>query len=224
MSTFGEKLNNLRVNEYDYSLTEFGQLFTPPLSAQKIKDLETNPKAKLDISYFQQLAHIDKNHNLSYWIDDRTPIDHPNHAAAMHNINAKLDELKQVILQEQNTLIEQAEDRGADWLREADIPQSLIEMLHGLFNHATQQQAPLIGPNLPPIFDPQTGIPLIRFDDFTDWLANVAEDLYLPNDSDFRQLSDQINNLKQKADRQHSIKPDQIKQLIDELLPKNNNY
>ena len=42
MPTFGEKLNNLRVNEYDYSLTEFGQLFNPHLSAQK-----NEPPAKL---------------------------------------------------------------------------------------------------------------------------------------------------------------------------------
>lgn len=224
MPTFGEKLNDLRVNEYHYSLTEFGQLFTPPLSAQKIKALETTPNAKLDISYFKQLAQLDKHHNLNYWLDDCIPIDNPDHAKAMHNINAKLDELKQVILQQQNILVENAEDRGADWLRETDIPQSLIEMLHGLFNHATHEREPLIGPNLPPIVDPQTGMPLIRFDDFTAWLADLAEDLYLPNDGDFRQLSDQINNLKQQADAKHPIKPKQIEQLINDLLPNNNNY
>lgn len=98
MPTFGEKLNNLRVNEYDYSLTEFGQLFKPHLSAQKIKALETSPNAKLDISYFKQLAQIDKNHNLNYWIDDSIPMDNPDNTNAMHSINAKLDELKQVIL------------------------------------------------------------------------------------------------------------------------------
>ena len=224
MPTFGEKLNNLRVNEYDYSLTEFGQLFKPHLSAQKIKALETSPNAKLDISYFKQLAQIDENHNLNYWIDDHTPIDNPDNANVMHNINTKLDELKQVILQQQNILIENAEDRGADWLRDTDIPYSLIEMLHSLFNNATHQQEPPIGPNIQPIFDPKTGMPLIRFDDFTDWLANVAEDLYLPNDCDFRQLSNKINNLKQQADTKHPIKPEQIKQLIDDLLPKNSDY
>lgn len=224
MPTFGEKLNNLRVNEYHYSLTEFGQLFKPQLSAQKIKALETNPNAKLNINYFKQLVNIDENHDLNYWLDDHIPIDNPDHAAAMHNINTKLDELKQVILQQQNILVENAEDRGADWLRATDIPQSLLEMLHSLFNHATHEQEPPVGPNIQPIFDPETGMPLIRLNDFTDWLANVAEDLYLPNDGDFRQLSNQINSLNQQADRKHPIKPEQIKQLIDNLLPKNNNY
>lgn len=224
MPTFGKKLNNLRVNEYDYSLTEFGQLFKPHLSAQKIKALETSPNAKIDISYFKQLAQIDENHSLNYWIDDSIPMDNPDNANAMHSINTKLDELKQVILQQQNILIENAEDRGADWLRDTDIPHSLIDMLHSLFNNATHRQEPPIGPNIQPIFDPKTGMPLIRFDAFTDWLANVAEDLYLPNDCDFRQLSNKINNLKQKADTKHPIKPEQIKQLIDDLLPKNSDY